>query len=204
MDSEGLLIVKSVFRKHSLLPMRALFSVALCAAALALFAPAARAETFFTLRELLTSHFHDSTAVGYERVHADGSLQRQLERVGGNVRGDYVVYVARSGDSVDGYALMDQERGQHEMIDLATFFDATGHVTDVQVVAYREAYGDGIRSSRFRRQFVGRDAHSGFAPGRDIDSVSGATLSSAAMARAVARATLVVQVVQHRGAVAHR
>ena len=39
--------------------------------------------------------------------------------------------------------------------DFATFFDCDGRVTRVEVVAYREPYGDGIRSQRFRKQFVG-------------------------------------------------
>jgi len=166
----------------------------------------ARAETFFTLRELLGSHFHDSTQVGYDRVRPAPGLRAEIQqRTGSAPKTEYVVYVARTGEHIDGYALFDQERGQHELIDIASFFDATGHVTDVQVVAYREAYGEGIRSTRFRRQFVGRDAHSSFSTGRDVDVVSGATLSSGAMTRAVARAALLVRAArQHQAAVAHR
>jgi len=166
----------------------------------------ARAETFFTLRELLGSHFQNSAHVGYERIHPDARLRADIQRrTRSAAKAEYVVYVAQSGERVDGYALFDQERGQHEMIDIATFFDASGRVTDVEVVAYREAYGDGIRSSRFRHQFVGRDASSSFTAGRDVDVVAGATLSSGAMTRAVARATLVVRAArQEQAAVAHR
>ena len=88
--------------------------------------------------------------------------------------------------------MFDREIGQHEYIDLATFFDCDGRVTRVEVVAYREPYGEGIRSKRFRKQFVGKEAASGFKPGRDIDVISGATLSARAMAKAVKRATLLL------------
>ena len=67
-----------------------------------------------------------------------------------------------------------------------------GRVTRVEVVAYREPYGEGIRSKRFRKQFVGKEAASGFRPGHDIDVISGATLSAHAMAKAVKRATLLL------------
>jgi len=169
-------------------------------------ASVARAETFFTLRELLGSHFHDSTQVGYERVHPAADVRAAIQRRTGSApKDEYVVYVARSGEHVDGYALFDQERGQHELIDIATFFDAQGQVTDVEVMTYREAYGEAIRSTRFRQQFVGRDASSGFAAGRDVDIISGATLSSGAMARAVARAALLVDVARHQpDTLAHR
>jgi Na+-translocating ferredoxin:NAD+ oxidoreductase RnfG subunit len=76
--------------------------------------------------------------------------------------------------------------------DFATFFDGEGRVTRVEVVAYRERYGDGIRSQRFREQFVGKQATSGFRPGHEIDVISGATLSARAMAKAVKRATLLL------------
>jgi hypothetical protein len=72
------------------------------------------------------------------------------------------------------------------------FFDCDGRVTRVEVVAYREPYGEGIRSKRFRKQFVGKEAASGFKPGHDIDVISGATLSARAMAKAVKRATLLL------------
>jgi len=51
---------------------------------------------------------------------------------------------------VDGYALFDREIGQHEYIDFAAFFDGEARVARVEVVAYREPYGEAIRSKRFR------------------------------------------------------
>lgn len=198
--------MKTVFMKHPLLQVSTLLVTATCAVLFALpMGSVARAETFFTLRELLGSHFRDSASVSYDRVHPSGPLRAAIQHVGGEARDEYVVYIARSAERVDGYALVDQERGQHELIDVATFFDADGRVTDVEVMAYREAYGDSIRSTRFRRQFVGRDANSGFSVGRDIDVVSGATLSSGAMARAVARAALIVRAeLEHQATVAPR
>ena len=123
-----------------------------------------------------------------------GDRRTEIERQLGEKldRGEYIFYVARSGDLIDGYALFDRQIGQHEYIDFATFFDVQGRVTRVEVVAYREPYGDGIRSKRFRNQFVGKEADSGFRPGHDIDVISGATLSARAMARAVKRATLLL------------
>ena len=60
-------------------------------------------------------------------------------------------------------------------------------------MAYREPYGEAIRSPRFRKQFVGRTASSGFRPKRDIDVIAGATLSVRAMSKAVHRASALLQ-----------
>ncbi|MDH5493849.1 MAG: FMN-binding protein [Myxococcales bacterium] len=154
----------------------------------------AKAETFFSVRGLLGSHFRDSTSVGFERLRPIGTQRARIEAQLGRrlAREEYIVYIARSRGAIDGYAIFDSELGQHEPIDFATFLDAGGRVSRVEVLAYREPYGDGIRAERFRRQFLGRHADTGFRTGRDIDAISGATLSSRSMARAVHRAVVLV------------
>jgi hypothetical protein len=154
----------------------------------------AESQVFFTIRDLLTRHFQASGQVSFIRVRPAGDDRVSIERRLGRPlpQPEYVVYVARSEGHVDGFAIFDQELGQHEPIDFGTFFDADGRVARVEVMAYREPYGDGIRSARFRRQFVGRDAGSSFRPGRDIDIVSGATISSHSMSRAVRRAAVLI------------
>jgi len=152
------------------------------------------AQVYFSVRGLLAEQFRQSELVDYQRIQLSAARRETLQRELGQAleKDEYIFYVARSADRVDGYALFDREIGQHEYIDFATFFDGQGRVTRVEVVAYREPYGDGIRSKRFRSQFVGKEAHSGFRPGHDIDVISGATLSARAMANAVKRATLLL------------
>jgi Na+-translocating ferredoxin:NAD+ oxidoreductase RnfG subunit len=142
----------------------------------------------------LAAQFKGSARVTFVEVSPNVEQRKRIEaRLGQKLaRTKYAFNVAMSGDRVDGYALFDKELGQHEPIDFATFFDASGGVSRVEVVAYREPYGDGIRSARFRKQFVGRDADSGFRIGKDIDIVSGATISSKSMATAVERAAVVL------------
>jgi len=107
----------------------------------------ARAHEYFTVRQLLAEQFKSSQRVSYVRVHPNGQQRARIERRLGRslAKNDYTVYVAQSGERIDGYALFDDELGQHEPISFATFFDAQGKVTRVEVVAYREAYGDGVR-----------------------------------------------------------
>jgi len=155
---------------------------------------AAEAGVYTTVRALLSEVFRDSERVSYVRVTPDDEERSHIEaRLGRPLpRGEYTVYVATTAGAVDGYAVFDEERGQHELISFGTFFDARGEITRVEVLAYREAYGDGIRAERFRRQFVGRDATSRFRPGQEIDAISGATISSRAMCTGVERASVLV------------
>lgn len=156
---------------------------------------AAQAETFYTVPQLLSEHFGTSERVSFVKVELDAGKRARIERRLGRslAKANYTFYVATSGSTVDGYALFDEERGQHELISFATFFDGRGEITRVEVVAYREPYGDGIRGQRFRKQFVGRRAGSGFAPNKDIDAVSGATISSRSMCAGVKRASVLLE-----------
>lgn len=181
-------------------PLRVLALSALLSAA----APAAAQSATRTPRALLAEQFRSSEHVRFVRVAPQVAERASIERKLGRAlpRGEYTFYVATTGGHVDGYALFDDERGQHELISFATFFDARGQITRVEVVTYREPYGDGIRSARFREQFVGRTAASGFRPEDDIDAVSGATISSRAMCLGVKRASVLLdQLVLHGSAV---
>lgn len=145
---------------------------------------------FTTPQALLSEQFHGSERVTYMKVKPDAGQRAQLEaRLGRPLpKPEYTFFVATSHGRPDGYALFDEQVGQHEPISFATFFDADGTITRVEVVAYREPFGDGIRAERFRKQFVGKTARSQFRTGADIDIISGATISSRSMCVGVERA----------------
>jgi len=152
--------------------------------------PGARAVELSTPQALLSEHFRRSERVTYMKVKPDASQRAQLEaRLGRPLpKPEYTFFVATSHGRTDGYALFDDQLGQHELISFATFFDADGAITRVEVVAYREPFGDGIRAERFRKQFVGRTGADKFRSGTDIDIISGATISSRSMCVGVERA----------------
>ena len=163
--------------------------------ALGLLLPAVgHSEVFHSIKGLLGAQFKESERVSFVRVKPNEKQRAKIKkRLGHKLpRSTYSFYVAKSDGKIDGYALFDSEIGQHEPIDFATFFDKKGRVTRVEVVAYREAYGAGIRKQQFRKQFVGRHAKSGFKPGKDIDVISGATISCKSATRAVHRATILL------------
>lgn len=91
-----------------------------------------------------------------------------------------------------GVLVLDQQVGQHEPIDLATLV-VDGRVERVEILVYREAYGDGVRSDSFRDQFTGKTVDNPLRVGKEIRVVSGATLSSRALSVAVRRALALVE-----------
>jgi hypothetical protein len=167
-------------------------ALSLAAALLALSsASPARAEgVYFSTRDLLSDFFRDSKAVSYKKVEIDAKERDRLARRLGYApaRPSYTFYVATSGAKVDGYALIDEEQGEHLPITFAVKLSPEGVVVRQEIVCYREPRGDEVRDARFRQQFVGKSARDPVATDRDIVAVSGATISSRAMATGVKRA----------------
>lgn len=98
--------------------------------------------------------------------------------------------VAPAGD----LALIDEQLGQHEPITFGVLLSPDCAVKRVEIMVYREAYGEGVRASAFRDQFLGRKAADPMRAGREIQIVSGATVSSRSLSVGVRRAAALCEV----------
>jgi Na+-translocating ferredoxin:NAD+ oxidoreductase RnfG subunit len=74
--------------------------------------------------------------------------------------------------------LLDQVVGKHEFITYAVTIDASGAVKDVEILDYRETFGAQVREAAWRAQFAGRRHGQSLKLGKDVQNISGATLSS--------------------------
>jgi Na+-translocating ferredoxin:NAD+ oxidoreductase RnfG subunit len=79
----------------------------------------------------------------------------------------------------NGWFIFDKVIGKHEDIDIAISIDNTGHVRGVEVLEYRETYGHEVRNPLWLAQFFGKKhGRQLLKLDRDIQNISGATLSS--------------------------
>lgn len=76
-----------------------------------------------------------------------------------------------------GWFIVDQVIGKHENIDLAVGLDNQGKVLGIEVLVYRESYGEQIMHPKWRAQFHGRDNSEHLKLDKQIKNISGATLS---------------------------
>lgn len=157
--------------------------------------PAAAQATYFTARSMLADFFPKSQAVTYQRFELSPEQRARLvHRLGYEPpKAAYTVYIAKTGETIDGYAVLDEEMGQHLPITFAVKLSPQGVVQRQEIMAYRERYGDEVRDPRFRQQFIGKSAADPLRPGEEVIAVSGATISSRAMALGVRRALVLVE-----------
>lgn len=79
--------------------------------------------------------------------------------------------------STGGWFLVDEVVGKHDYIPFALALDDRGAIKGVEILEYREAYGDQIRTPEWRRQFTGKAPGTKLQLDKNIRNVSGATLS---------------------------
>jgi hypothetical protein len=82
----------------------------------------------------------------------------------------------RAGELL-GHVFVDEVIGKEDFITYAMGVDAGGHLTALEVLAYRESHGGEIRSEAWRRQFAGRHGVGELRARVDIKDIAGATLS---------------------------
>ncbi|WP_233261259.1 FMN-binding protein [Vitiosangium sp. GDMCC 1.1324] len=156
--------------------------------------PAEAAGTYFTTPQILKEFFPKCQRVSYRKVKlGPAELAAVQGRLGYKpAKSEYVIFVASTGEHVDGYAIIDEELGQHEQITFAVKLSPAGVVERHEVMVYREKYGEEITDARFRRQFQGKTVKDPVRAGVDIDVVTGASISSRSMAIGVRRALVLL------------
>ncbi|HEY4221900.1 MAG TPA: FMN-binding protein, partial [Myxococcota bacterium] len=110
-------------------------------------------------------------------------------------------YVGKTGDRIDGLAVIDDQVGQHMPITFGFLVGTDGKMKRAEVMVYREPYGDSIRERRFLDQLVNKQESDPLRPGSDIDGITGATISSRSAAVAAHRALVVCALAKKKLAV---
>lgn len=85
--------------------------------------------------------------------------------------------------------LLDKVVGKHEFIDLAVAITAEGKIKGLEVLTYRETYGDEIRHPKWRAQFHGVNHEQKLKLDKQIRNISGATLSCVHVTEGINRLT---------------
>lgn len=114
-----------------------------------------------------------------------GRVAQSLSRLYGKgttadtVRVDSVL-VLRVHDpaGIAGYAVVRNVRGKDQPITFLVAVDTIGTLRDVDILVYREPYGGEVAYDAWRRQFRGKASADSVELGRNIRSISGATISA--------------------------
>ena len=134
------------------------------------------------LREADAAHEMFSTSAASTRGAlqlSDTEVEAISKTLGRTIEAKTYPYLeVRDDRSVLGRIFILDVIGQSQPITFAVAVTGDGVVKDVRVMVYRETHGDEIEDRRFRKQFIGKSQRDPIALGKDIDAISGATISS--------------------------
>ena len=172
---------------------------------LALGLPLSGDDVYLTLEEAPLAVFPSADSFERRDVQSTDAFKEEIRALIGRAKPSiwepfYITFVAKKNGEILGYAVVCEEIGKHRPITFITAVDPAGEIIDVAVMMYREAYGAEVRYPGFTRQFRGKSLDDPIAPRRGLKTVSGATLSSRAMARGVRKALAVLQLTYLRDA----
>lgn len=94
-------------------------------------------------------------------------------------------YAIESNGIKLGYVLIGSAMGRYEEFDFAVLYSTEWLIENVEILVYRSDHGYEIMNKKWLAQFKGSTG-CGLAYGKDIDAISGATLSGNALTEAVA------------------
>ncbi|MEO7732189.1 MAG: FMN-binding protein [Kofleriaceae bacterium] len=149
------------------------------------------------------TYLHEADAAGAMFPAGKAATRKLLElsrpelealgkALGWRVEGAHYPYLEVTlNEVVLGWIFLLDVIGQAQPITFAVAVTRDGLVHDVRVMVYRETHGAEIEDARFRKQFVGKSLKDPIVLGKDIDAITGATISSRAETVAV-RKTLVL------------
>ncbi len=83
--------------------------------------------------------------------------------------------------------------GFAEFFDYFILYDGTGKIMQVRVFNYQASHGHGITSRGWLRQFIGYEGDEKLEPGKNVDAVSGATISVRAIAEDIESKTVMLK-----------
>lgn len=103
-------------------------------------------------------------------------------------------FAAEAGaEKLAGRAVLNDDVGKYRPITYLVAVDPAGKVVRVELLVYRESHGGQVRGRGFLEQYEGKGSGDPIRVGKDITSISGATLSARAVSKGVKRTVLLLE-----------
>lgn len=131
------------------------------------FSKIASAEELTTIDQALKENFKTATAIEKKEFT---STQKPVETI--------PIYVVQKDQQAIGYALEHTVPGKWGPIHYLLVLNPQGKIQNIHILSYKEKRGRPIAKPRFISQFIGKSIHNPIRLKKDIQGVTGATISS--------------------------
>tara|TARA_Y100001960_G_C14689193_1_gene835469 strand:+ start:530 stop:1066 length:537 start_codon:yes stop_codon:yes gene_type:complete len=105
---------------------------------------------------------------------------------------DKVYYWVININGIQHYAILDNTIGKTMPITFLVIFNENQEVVHSEIIKYREGYGGEISGQKWLSQFVGMQNDSLFKFGKEIDGITGATISVKSFTKGISKLSLLL------------
>lgn len=145
--------------------------------------------------EILRAHFGKDINITYKKYDLDRNVKSSIEnQAEQRFFGDYIyIWQVESNDSIKAIALMDNVYGKTLPITFLVIFQLDGSISSTHIIKYREDHGGAVSSDNWNEQFNGKNRKSSYTVGKDIQGISGATISVRSVTKGIQKLTLLYE-----------
>lgn len=137
--------------------------------------------------EYLLSLYLKDTDIRMDILNLDRQIKKEVEnQVKQKFYRDKLYYwtISQAGIII-AYAFLDNVIGKSMPITFMVILNLDGKIINANLVKYREAYGSEVGSEGWLKQFINLNNNSSYDIGKDIDGISGATISVKSMSKGI-------------------
>ena len=151
-------------------------------------------EEFMSEEEAVTLMLPKSKQIRKELIHLTPESKELIQqRIGWKFPEEaFELYVGRTGDKIDGYAMVHNTNGKYKAMTYMVGVDPKGTCTDVELLIFRDARGSEVGRKRFNYQYEGKTVIDPIRINKDIINISGATMSVRSMSAGVKRVLVLI------------
>ncbi len=131
------------------------------------------------VEKLLVDTYGSEATVDYYKIDIPTKLRLTIEKKVHQkfYRKNLHCWLISIDDSAKYVSILDNTIGKSMPITFLTTINNDSRVENVDIIKYREPYGGEIQHRTWLSQFIGRRTTSSFKVSKDIDAISGATIS---------------------------
>ncbi len=145
--------------------------------------------------KMIKQQFEKAVVLQFEKLPVTLEMRKEaLRQVDQNYYFKYLYYwKIFKNDSLIGHAFVDNVFGKQMPITFLLIFDTEQKIVFNEVLKYREIKGRAVKKREWLDLYIGKNAHSGFGYGTDIDALSGSTISAKSMNKGIQKLCYLVE-----------
>ena len=153
-----------------------------------------------TCEEHLFNLYPENTGIIMHILKLDKQMKKEVENQVKQkfYRNKLYYWTISQYDTTIAYAFLDNVIGKSMPITFLVILNINGNIIKTNVIRYREAYGGEVGNKRWLRQFLYRDKNSSYKIGKDINGISGATISVKSMSKGIQKITTLYPLIQNQ------